>query len=506
MKKFLFFVAILIVIALCLKPVSRHESENNGLEETSNAAIAETNTLDSTMSSINATTMSSAYESVEDSPAESASSATALTETTVAVQQETLSDYNFRGSIFGANGNMLVYTDGQERRANTEYDVAFGNLVSDSSAVKLDSVLGPSDYRTSNAPALLRQTNPTPFYPDGYHPIGQSVMLTVDEQLQLTAYEYLESHGFKGCIVKMRSDGAIKVAASYPSFSHNAQINGTNNALANPRDAFNNQCFTSMQPGSVFKILSATVAVKNNMTSFDDPGTITGWKVENWDYATNPGRYPVRRDIPTAILNSSNCVFATVAYDLGATRYLSELDALFCFSSPILIDGVTITQTSDMSTNANLARCGYGQKVSVSPVYMTAAALGAASTGEMVQPYLVDKTYDTLLCTPLQQIGTKQVLSIIPEEFTQQLREGMLAVSENLSLYKEGCSVLTKTGTAAVNHSGYTDFMSIVSVLRNDQTGESEALMLVVQNPSDFGYRYASDFRGNMQELIDLLM
>ncbi|MDD5946425.1 MAG: penicillin-binding transpeptidase domain-containing protein [Oscillospiraceae bacterium] len=506
MKKVLFYTAIFAIIALCLQPVAQLRSSESCPEETADASATEHDTLDSNTSGTGTTTVTDAYEPEEPASASSTTYATAYTETTAAVQQGALSDYYFRGSIFGANGNLLLFTEGQQRHANTDYDVAFANLLSDASAVKLDTVLGPSDYRTSKTPALLRQANPTAFYPDGYHPIGQSVMLTVDEQLQRAAYEYLELHGIKGCIVKMRGDGAIRIAASYPSFSHNAQVSGTSNALANPRDAFNNQCFTAMQPGSVFKILSATVAVKNNMTSFDDPGIIGNWKVENWDYATGSGQYPVRRDIASAISDSSNCVFATVAYDLGANRFLSELDTLSCFSSSMSIDGVTVTQTADMRTNANLARCGYGQKVSVSPVYMTAAALGAASTGEMVQPYLVDKTYDTLLCTPLQSIGKKQVRSTIPEAYTQQLRQGMLAVSENLGLHKDGCSVLSKTGTAAVNHSGYTDFMSIISVITNDETGESEAVMLVVQNPADFGYRYASNFKNNMQDLIDLLM
>ena len=505
MKRFLFFGAVIAVIVMCLMPSAEQKQGTSAAEETQYAAAAETGTAVSGASGTD-TTASDECETVQTEPAGFSASATALTETTAAVQKEARSEYSFRGSWFGANGSMLLYTDGQERRANPEYDTAFANLLSDASAVKLDSVAGPSDYRTSGAPALLRQKNPTAFYPDGHHPIGQSVMLTVDEQAQLTAYEYLESHNFKGCIVKMRSDGAIRTAASYPSFSHNAQVSGEKNALTNPRDAFNNQCFTAMQPGSVFKILSAAVAEKNGMTVFEDPGCIPGVKVENWDYASNPGQYPLRRDIPSAILNSSNCVFAEVAYDLGAERFLSELDTLFCFSAPLSVDGVAVTQTADMSTNACLARCGYGQKVYVSPVYMTAAALAAASTCEMVQPYLIDKTYDTLLCTPLQQIGKKQVLSAVPEAYTKQLREGMLAVSENLGLCKEGCTVYSKTGTAAVDHSGYTDFMSIISVIRDDQTGESEALMLVVQNPGDFGYRYASNFKTNMQELISLLM
>lgn len=511
MKKFLFFAAVIAIIALCLQPVTEAENDEMASEQASQITTVDSGTTNSSESFDVATltnnnTESNTCESVSTESATSATCATAKIETNTTVSPETLSKYNYRGSVFGANGNILLYTDGQERRANIEYDIAFANLLSDASAVKLDSVLGPSDYRTSGVFAPLRQTNPTAFYPDGVHPIGQSVMLTIDENLQLTAYEYLESHGFKGCIVKMRDDGAVKVAASFPSFSHNAQVKGESNTLANPRDAFNNQCFTAMQPGSVFKILSATVAVKNNMTDFEDPGCIPSLKVENWDYEKNPRQYPVHRDIPSAILNSSNCVYASVAYDIGANRFLSELDKLFCFSTPLSIDGIIVTQTADMSTNTNLARCGYGQKVNVSPIFMTAAALGAASTGEMLQPYLVDKTYDTLLCTPLQQTGKKQVLTTVPEDYTQQLREGMLAVSENLGLHKDGCSVLSKTGTAAVNHSGYTDFMSIISVVQNNQTGESEALMLVVQNPGDFGYQYASNFKENMQDLIDLLM
>ena len=119
---------------------------------------------------------------------------------------------------------------------------------------------------------------------------------------------------------------------------------------------------------------------------------------------------------------------------------------------------------------------------------------------------MVDETYDTKLFTPIAQVGSKQVRTTIPAEYTEELREGMKAVTANLLLHKDGCTILTKTGTAAVDHSGYGDFASICSVVQNDSTGEAEVLLLVVQNPGDFGYKYASNLKGAMQELLDLLM
>ena len=498
MKKFMFFAAFIAAVVMCLIPFDLNPDKSDSVNEAESSEKASITMTETDISTQTTTTCTVTTETVEGM--------TAQTVTTITQEEGATEKYTFRGIVFGADGSILWYTDGSDRRANQEFDAAFANLLSDASAVKLDAVLGPSDYQKSDAPAYLRQTNPTPYYPDGHHPIGQSVMLTVSENQQLAAYNYLKDHGYKGCVLKMSDDGAIRVAASYPSFSHNERVDGDAGSLQNERDAFNNQCFTSMLPGSVFKVISCTVARKNNMVEFDDPGEISSMKIQNWDYAGSAGKYPMYRDLASAILNSSNCVFAQVAYDLGAERLQTDLDTLFGFSSPLNIDGVILTQTADMSSNSNLARCGYGQKVNVSPVFMTAAALAAASTGEMVQPYLADKTYDTLQCTPIEQIGSKHVLSAVPEEYTQELREGMLAVSNNLGLHKDAYSVFTKTGTAAVNHSGYTDFMSIVSVVKDEQTGKSEALMLVVQNPSEFGYRYASNLKGNMQELIDLLM
>ena len=38
----------------------------------------------------------------------------------------------------------------------------------------------------------------------------------------------------------------------------------------------------------------------------------------------------------------------------------------------------------------------------------------------MVTPYMVDETYDTKLFTPIAQVGSKQVRTTIPAEYTEE--------------------------------------------------------------------------------------
>ncbi len=277
MKRFI-VLAVLILVVLSFLPVSQKKDA----AETDSDSSAEAVTTDTDAAD-------TVTEPAADSVPEPERTAAAAPVPAEAEKEDDDGYYRFRGYIFTFDRKIIVYSDGSFRVFTEEADEAFANLLSDASMVSGDAKLGPSDYRTSDAPAYLRRKNPTPCWADELHPYGQSVKLTVSEQDQINAYNFLKAHGFKGCVLKMCSDGAIRAAASYPSFSHNARLAGAASSLQNERDAFNNQCFVPMLPGSTFKILSAVVAKKNGMTEFQDPGALPAFKIKNWDYDSNPG-------------------------------------------------------------------------------------------------------------------------------------------------------------------------------------------------------------------------
>lgn len=416
-------------------------------------------------------------------------------DTEIETTKET-STHLFRGHITDENGTIVWYSSGTERLANDTYDVCLANLISDSSYIQLDK----------RYEKWLRSENPTFLLAENeYNEIGASVQMTIDADTQLEAYNILEAAGIKGSITIVDDVGRVECAASYPSFSHNEYIKDPV-LTKRERDSFNNQAFIPATPGSIFKVLSGTVAARYGIFSMVDKGREERYDYQNWDWRTNSAQYPCERTLQQAILNSSNYWFGNLFYELGSDKVCSTLDEYFCFGEDIECDFGTLSQSMHTGDNSALSRTGFGQRVSVSPIYM--AAVGSAVvTGELVKPYTADKLLDTVNLQTIAIIGKKEVLRTIPKEHTAALLEGMEMVTADIGLSAdEGYTIYSKTGTAEIDANLYTDFLYILSVVKNEATGEVKTVVIQVQNPEECGYTYARDAAPVMQEVLNTII
>ncbi len=426
--------------------------------------------------------------SITEPPAE-----TAPAETTVPEPTET-PDNLYRGHWLDCQGRIIWYSKGTSRAAVEKYDECFANLISDASEVKLDETAEP----------YLRDHNPTPILAeDDFHLIGRSMQMTIDADKQLSAYELLRKYDIKGSITVLNADGSIACAASYPSFSHNSYIKdqeGTKTEV----DCFNHQSFVNAASGSVFKIASGTLAAKYGILKMQDLGFCPTYEYSNWDYKDHPARYPCERTLQQALLNSSNYWFGQVFHKLGASRVSSDLKAYFAFDSEIHSDFGTLTQDMPLASNADLVRAGFGQRMAASPLYLAAVG-NAVVTGEMCRPHLFSHTVDSATLSPLETIWNDTVLCTVPAEYTAPVLEGMELVTADLGLYMdEGKTLFTKSGTAEINTEMYTDFLYLLCVVRDDASGETQSILLQVQNPQELGYEYARNAAPVMQEILQI--
>lgn len=416
-------------------------------------------------------------------------------DTTLPPQETTTTQYIdksvFRGPWFDADGSILWMTEGTKRIAAEGCEYAFSNLLSAISGPKLDSV-----YE-----AALREENPTLHTSSTGNKIGQGVQLTLSAQKQIACYDLLSSHGIHGAIVVMAEDGAVEVAASYPSFNHNEEENQTMN-----KQGYNNQAFFNYPEGSVAKVRSAVVAGYYDILAMEDLGYHSRFEYGNWDYDEHPERYPVTRSLRDAILNSSNYWFGELFYDLGYRKVSKVLDEYFLWQREIDTDfGTVLRQTGDMSSNNDLSRIGFGQRSTASMFY-SAMSASAVVTGAFNRPYMVSGTMDAVTEQPLSVISSKETLSAIPEAYRTEAIAGMQAVAADLGLEAEGFTLAAKTGTAQLDTANYDYFLRTAVVLQNDETGETFTALLMVQNPGDFGWEYASDSKEVVQELLELLV
>lgn len=416
--------------------------------------------------------------------------ATRVLVTTATEKPATDTDYVYRGAFISSDGKVLWYSNGNERKANPEYDMCVSNLISKKSAQKLDTVFND----------LLRVKNPSEIRSSTGNPLGTSLMLTLNAEKQKQVFDYLNANNLRAAVTLLDDSGGIEVAASTPGFSNNVSV-------VSGSSSYYNNVFREVPLGSVAKISSGVVLAFNHIMTMDDPGKDDVLSIVNWDYGRN-ANYPVKGEtIFIAFVNSSNYFFGKGYSDLGADRIRLPLDMFFSYSKPVVCDFGTLERSFDFEDNVKRAHAAFGQRCRMTMLNICMDAR-AAVTGELVTPHILQAKVDTKTGQTLEKLGRKTVVPDtvqIPDEYRKDVCNGMKQLADNSKLSAEGWELYAKTGSAASEGLFADDILSTVVVARNTQTGEVKTLMLTVFNGSEHGYHYASDTKAHVHDLVNML-
>ncbi len=237
----------------------------------------------------------------------------------------------------------------------------------------------------------------------------RSVMLTIDPDVQRTAFDALE--GQTGAVVAIDPEsGGVIALVSSPSFvaenlldadaaeAYAKLVESKKEPLANRATRRN------YPPASTFKTLILAAAIEE--------GKVTPAS-EYQDFATYrlPGSSAVMRNfdgercgtddqvsVESAYINSCNTVFAQVGIDTGAEAIGEMAAALgfgadFEFALPV---GDSTFPTDELARDpAALAQSSIGERdVRVTPLQMAMLAATIANDGIVMRPYLVDQLFD----------------------------------------------------------------------------------------------------------------
>lgn len=440
---------------------------------------------------------------------------TTVTETTTETTTTT-TELVMRGNIYDVNKTLLTYSElaenGNELRFyNENYQYSVGNIISAASA-GLDTELYD----------MLTQKNPTPVGESDN--VGQSVLLTIDADVQAAIYNYMQSVNLIGSVVVMRTDGSIMSEVSYPSYSPEAFQADPSYADGLPWGAMGNRAFQNATPGSCFKIMSEVIADKHGISSLYDDGTWTdsGATIVNWDHDT--GYYPkTDRSLYSAFVDSSNIFFAKAFDQIGTDAVVADLNNIFHFVDTIYCDFGTLDNNIEIYCPDDLRRSAFGQSyVRTCPLYLAALAREAVF-GDMVKPFVVKNIVDTNDPYTTVSAGSTpyEVIASIPQEYRQNLLDGMLGVTGHLSVYiPDGYQLYTKTGTAETGAGD--DYLYITGCLKNNndqssgcpvfedysdyRNGGSYIIIMQIQNPKDHGFEFASNSGSLYQGIINIVL
>ena len=316
----------------------------------------------------------------------------------------------------------------------------------------------------------------------GPQKIGDDLRTTLSARAQQVAYDGLADR--RGAVVALDvKTGAVRVMAATPTFDP-----------ADPEGAetFNRATQARLPPGSTMKVVTAAAALDSGRFRPDSTvdgsngKEISGTPLDNFggeDFGTI--------DLTTALTNSVNTVWASVAESLGKETMGEYMRKFGFFEDPPLDypddqmvpsgeygpRGRLLSPTSDQ---IDVGRMAIGQdKLQVTPLQMATVAQTVGNGGVRMKPRLVAKVVDPdgrTIDEPLPEEAER----VMSEENADALAGMMRSVVEQgtgTAAQLEGVDVSGKTGTAEVGDGtdnlwfiGFTDKVA-VAVMLERQTG-----------------------------------
>lgn len=272
---------------------------------------------------------------------------------------------------------------------------------------------------------------------------GETLVLSINLQLQKLAWKQLEASGRPGAFVAVDADtGDILAMVSYPSFDSNLFINGISEVnyreLANREDApfFDRAVMGTYPPGSTFKPFVALAGmewgtVDGLETRHPGPPVmdVDGRPFKNWHK-----RYEGPMDLRYALTRSCNTWFYQAGIDMGAFA-IADVSHRFGLGQrpqiplPVVSPGV-IPEPQNYNDPKSLANFSIGQGLVLTSPLQMVMAMAALANGEYVpKPRLIIETQDPLTGARSEAFEPQVAnhLHLDPAEL-EWVREGMWGV------------------------------------------------------------------------------
>jgi cell division protein FtsI (penicillin-binding protein 3) len=281
---------------------------------------------------------------------------------------------------------------------------------------------------------------------------GATIELTIDAHLQYIAERELQAavleHRANGgtVIVMDPRDGEVLALANAPTFNPNTYRD------YDPEHRRNRGVQEIYEPGSTFKVVTASAAMAEKVFSPDQPIDVSEGLIRLASrQIEDVHRYGVL-SFTDVIVKSSNVGAIKVGTELGAER-LGRYVRRFGFGTQICPDlpgeskGL-LTQPANWSLSA-LASISMGYEIGVTPIQMVTAVSSVANAGALIQPRLVRALRRDGRRTEVEPFEPRRTID--PETVADlvTIMEQVVERGTGKSAQVPGFTVAGKTGTAA---------------------------------------------------------
>lgn len=344
---------------------------------------------------------------------------------------------------------------------------------------------------------------------------GNSLVLSIDATIQGIAEKYLK----EACIDNKCTDGGniivmnpktgdILAMAGYPDYNLNTpyetiidELKSNWNNLSETEQIKemqkvwrNKAVADTYEPGSTFKLITASAALEEGITTTDKEGefcctggiTIAGVRINCWRYYNPHGSESLRQ----ALMNSCNPVFIGLGQQIGVSKYYDYLEKFGLLrKTGIDLPGEasSIFLKEEKVGPIELATISFGQRFEITPLQMITAVSTIANNGTYVKPRIVKEIIDSQT-GEVREIPIEEIKNVISKETASDVLSMMgtvVAEGTGKNAQVQGYLVGGKTGTSedGVNTGKYvTSFIGVAPI-----SDPQVVVLITLYNPTGEG-------------------
>ena len=344
---------------------------------------------------------------------------------------------------------------------------------------------------------------------------GNDLVLTIDLTIQSIVEKYLQEACIDnectdgGSIIVMNpQNGDILAMATYPSYNLNEPYEPYTEELKTTWDSLEQQEKTTYlqavwrnksiadtyEPGSVFKLITASAALQEGITDTDNEGEfsctggieVAGVRIKCWRYYRPHGSESLRQ----ALMNSCNPVFIGLGQKLGVTKYYEYLEKFKLLEKTgIDLPGEagSIFLAKEKAGPVELATISFGQRFEITPIQLATAVSSIANGGTSIKPRVVKQIINSetkeVTEIPIEKRDT--VISKETSDKVLSMMESVVSEGTGKNAKVEGYRIGGKTGTSedGVNTNKYVTSFCGVAPIDNPQV----VVLVTLYNPTGEG-------------------
>lgn len=355
---------------------------------------------------------------------------------------------------------------------------------------------------------------------------GSTLQVSLDYNIQMYAQQMAEKvmeekQADRVAVILMNpQNGEILAMVNVPEFNLNDPFTlntGTDgDALSDEQlqEALNqmwrNGCINdTYEPGSIFKVVTASACLEENVVSLADNFSCPGYKiVEDRKIRCHKVGGHGAETFAQGIQNSCNPVFIEIGLRLGADSfcdYFEQFGLLGMTGVDLPGEASTIMHKKENIGQVELATISFGQSFQVTPMQMAVTVSSLVNGGMRITPHFGVRVLDAdgKVAEEFDYDEGKRIVSKETSETMQVLLESVVSEGGGKNAYVEGYRIGGKTATSQTLPRSANKYIS--SFIGFAPADDPQILgMCVIYNPQGvyYGGTIAAPVMGNIFENI----